>query len=81
MAALPTSAHSAHTFPITEKSARRAARLWFTGTPHLSLADWRDNRRRAHCSGLPEEYERGLAFDDAFAAELGNIIAGGLSHA
>ncbi|HEU0228941.1 MAG TPA: hypothetical protein VFR20_00070 [Burkholderiaceae bacterium] len=77
MAALPTSAHTAH-FPLTEKSARRAARQWFTGTPTATLATWCDDRCRAHCDSLPENPARTQAFHDAFAAEIGSIIAGGV---
>jgi|GEM_PF-2421431 len=77
MAALPHPAHSAHTFPLTEKAARRAARLWFTGAPATSLAQWRDERCQAHCGGLPADTVRAAAFNAAFAGELANIIAGG----
>lgn len=81
MAALPISAHSAHlTYPLTQKEARHSARLWFTGTPHLTLAEWRDNRCRVHCMGLPVDPERIEAFNAAFAAELAAIIAGGARH-
>lgn len=77
MAALPISAHSAHiTFPLTQREARHCARLWFTGTPHLTLAEWRDNRCRAHCTGLPNYMERARVFHEAFAVELATIIAG-----
>ena len=77
MAALPISAHSAHiTFPLTQREARHCARLWFTGTPHLTLAEWRDNRCRAHCTGLPNYMERVRVFHEAFAVELATIIAG-----
>lgn len=79
MAALPIPAHSAH-FPLTEKSARRAARQWFTGTPTVTLATWRDDCRKAHCAGLPVDPARIEAFNAAFALELAIIIAGGLSH-
>ena len=76
MAALPIPAHSAHTFPLTEKAARRAARLWFTGAPMVSLAQWRDDRCMTHCAGLPADNARTAAFHAAFAGELANIIAG-----
>lgn len=81
MAALPIPARSAHTYPLTEIEARRAVRIWFTGKPSLSLADWRDNRCLAHCAGLPDPYERGLVFREAFARELSNVVAGGLHAA
>ncbi|MBV2181609.1 MAG: hypothetical protein KUL86_10305 [Castellaniella sp.] len=77
MAALPIPAHFAHTFPQTEKAARRAARQWFAGATRLSLACWRDDRRSAHCSGLPAVHGRMDAFNQAFAQELAAIIAGG----
>lgn len=76
MAALPIFAHSAHTFPLTEKSARRAARQWFTGTPTVTLATWRDDCRKAHCAGLPADPARIEAFNAAFASELAAIITG-----
>lgn len=76
MAALPISERSAHTFPQTEKAARRAARQWFAGTPTLTLAEWRDNLCRAHCTGLPNCLERARAFNGAFAEELARIVAG-----
>lgn len=76
MAALPIPAHSAHTFPLTEKAARRAARQWFAGATPLTLACWRDDRRDAHCSGLPVSAARLDAFNQAFAQELAAIIAG-----
>lgn len=80
MAALPIKAHSAHSLPHTEKAARRAARLWFTGTPMLTLASWRDVRCQEHCAGLPDAPARAQAFEQAFAKELASIIAG-VSHA
>lgn len=81
MAALPIPAHSAHTFPQTEKAARRAVRRWFAGTPYLSLAEWRDQARLVHCACLPANPAREAAFDQAFAQELAAVIAGGVSHA
>lgn len=77
MAALPLPARSAHTFPLTEKAARRAARQWFSGATRLTLACWRDDRRVAHCAGLPDDPHRFAAFNEAFALELATIIAGG----
>lgn len=77
MAALPIPAHSAHTFPQTEKAARRAARQWFAGATRLTLACWRDDRCTAHCSGLPSAGGRVDTFNRAFASELAAIIAGG----
>lgn len=77
MAALPIPARSAHTFPQTEKAARRTARQWFAGATRLSLACWRDDRCTAHCSGLPVAGERMDVFNQAFARELAAIIAGG----
>lgn len=68
------------TYPLTQKEARHSARLWFTGTPHLTLAEWRDNRCRVHCMGLPIDPARIEAFNAAFASELAAIIAGGLNH-
>ncbi len=76
MAALPIPARSAQTYPQTEKAARRAARLWFTGTPTRTLAEWRDDRRQAHCARLPFELEREAAFNLAFERELAQIIGG-----
>lgn len=81
MAALPIPARSAHTFPQTEKAARRAVRRWFAGTPYLSLAEWRDQARLVHCARLPADPAREAAFDRAFAQELASIISGGVSHA
>lgn len=77
MAALPITinAHSAHTFPITEKSARRAARQWFAGTPMVPLCAWRDLRCTEHCAGLPDDARRVDAFHKAFAGEMAAIIA------
>lgn len=78
MAALPTSlpARSAQTLPLTEREARRSARLWFAGIPSLTLADWRDDRCRAHCAGLPFFPGRADAFNAEFAREIASIIAG-----
>lgn len=76
MAALPTSARSAHTFPLTEREARHSARLWFIGTPSLTLTDWRDTRCWTHCIGLPEVPERAAVFNAEFAREIAAIIAG-----
>src|SRR5690606_35547235 len=81
MAALPIPARSAHTFPQTEKAARRAVRRWFAGTPYLILAEWRDQARLVHCARLPANPAREAAFDQAFAQELAAVIAGGASHA
>lgn len=80
MAALPIPARSAHTFPQTEKAARRAVRRWYAGTPYLSLAEWRDQARLVHCARLPADPAREAAFDQAFAQELAAVIAGGASH-
>lgn len=79
MAALPIPARSAHTFPQTEKAARRAVRRWFAGTPYLSLAEWRDQARLVHCARLPADPAREAAFDQAFAQELAAVI-GGADH-
>lgn len=76
MAALPISARSALTFPLTQKEARHSARLWFIGSPTHTLTEWRDLRCRAHCVGLPELLERAEAFNEAFSQELASIIAG-----
>lgn len=76
MAALPIPAHSAHTFPSTEREARHSARLWFIGTPTHTLTDWRDLRCRTHCAGLPFVPGRIEAFNAEFARELVAIIAG-----
>lgn len=76
MAALPISARSAQTFPLTEREARHSARLWFAETPQLTLAEWRDNRCCAHCTGLPQYMGRARAFNKAFAEELARIVAG-----
>lgn len=75
-----TLARSAHTFPQTEKAARRAVRRWFAGTPYLSLAEWRDQSRLVHCARLPADPAREAAFDQAFAQELAAVIVGGASH-
>lgn len=80
MAAIPAHARSAHTFPQTEKAARRAVRTWFAGAPYLSLGEWRDQSRLVHCARLPADSAREAAFDQAFAQELASIIAGGISH-
>lgn len=79
MAALPIPSSIAYEFTQTEKAARRAARLWFTGAPTLTLSAWRDARCQEHCSGLPGSVGRADTFRKAFAQELGAIIAGG-SH-
>lgn len=76
MAALPINAHSALTFPLTQKEARHSARLWFIGTPSLTLVDWRDIRCRTHCAGLPFVPWRVEAFNEAYAEELASIVAG-----
>lgn len=81
MAVLPMSlsACSAQTLPLTEREARRSARLWFAGVPSLTLADWRDAKCRAHCTGLPFFPGRVEAFNAEFAREIASIIAG-VSH-
>ena len=81
MAALPIPARSAHTFPQTEKAARRAVRTWFSGAPYLTLGEWRDQARLVHCACLPANPAREAAFDQAFAQELASIISGGVCHA
>lgn len=75
MANIPSSARSAPTYPITEKLARRAVRLWFAGTPTLTLAQWRDDQCARHCEGLPDDPQRVQIFREAFARELRAIIA------
>ena len=77
MAALPLPARSAHTFPIIEKAARRAARLWFTGTTRLTLYAWREDRCAYHCGGRPDPAAAGDVFRAEFSRELAAIIAGG----
>jgi len=79
MAALPIPARSAHTFPQTEKAARRAVRTWFSGAPYLTLGEWRDQARLVHCARLPADPAREAAFDQAFAQELAAVI-GGADH-
>ena len=78
MAATSTPVRSEQThFPITQKEARRAARLWFTGAPTQTIGLWRDTCRQAAIDGLPNADMRSQAFDDAFAREIGNLIIGG----
>lgn len=80
ISARPEQTHSP-LFPLAARAARKAARQWFAGIPTQSLAAWRDTCRQDHCHGLPNADQRGGAFDDAFAREIGNlIIAGGRSH-
>jgi|SRR5690625_602340 len=81
MANISHPAHSAQTFPITRKEARRAARLWFSGTPTVSLAQWRQQSCRKHCEVLPALDDRQSAFNEAFNQEIAKIIAGGTHHA
>jgi hypothetical protein len=76
MAALPLPARSAHTFPIIEKAARRAARLWFTGTPFQTLYAWREDSCAYHCAGRPDPAAAGDVFRAEFAREMAAIIAG-----
>lgn len=76
MAALPIIARSAQTSPLAQKAARRAARLWFAGAPLTTLAAWRDDACRQHCSGLPDLAQRADAFSQAFSQELAAINAG-----
>lgn len=86
MAALSIPAHSEqtqfpNTFHLAARAARKAARQWFHGIPVQTVAAWRDTCRAEHCDGLPNPTERGLAFNNAFAQEIGNlIIGGGRSH-
>lgn len=82
MAALPIPARSAHItpFPQTERAARKAARQWFTGTPTLTLTEWRDQARERHCAALPFERRRNAAFNGVFACEIATIIAEGVNH-
>jgi hypothetical protein len=75
MAALPIPTHFAHTFPQTEKAARRAARQWFAGTPTISLCAWRNQCCTEHCAGLPDDARRVDTFHEAFAEEMAAIIA------
>lgn len=77
MANISHPAHSAQTFPVTRKEARRAARLWFSGTPTVSLAKWRQQSCRKHCEVLPALDDRQSAFNEAFNQEIAKIIAGG----
>lgn len=64
-------------FPMAARAARKAARQWFAGIPTQTLAVWRDTCRLSHCHDLPNPEQRGTAFDDAFAREIGNLIIGG----
>lgn len=65
------------TFPLAARAARKAVRQWFAGIPTLSLVLWRDDRCKAHCSGLPAPQQRMQAFNDAFSREIGEIILAG----
>ncbi len=76
MAIASVHARSEHTYPLTEKEARHAARLWFKGAPNLTLAAWRDNRCQAHCAGLPSPADRAEAFNAEFSREVACFIAG-----
>lgn len=81
ISARPEQTQSHNTFHLAARAARKAARQWFCGIPVQTLAAWRDTARKQHCDGLPNLIERGSAFDDAFAREIGNlIIAGGRGH-
>lgn len=76
--AIPVRPEQTHSpFPLAARAARKAARQWFAGIPTQSLAVWRDTCRLSHCHDLPNPEQRGTAFDDAFAREIGNLIIGG----
>lgn len=75
ISARPEQTHSP--FPLAARAARKAARQWFSGIPTQTLAVWRDTCRLSHCHDLPNPEQRGTAFDDAFAREVGNLIIGG----
>jgi hypothetical protein len=64
--------------PLFELAGRNAAELWFLGSPDLSMADWRDLRFHQLISldsSFAGDVERREAFNDAFAAEIGDSIA------
>ena len=68
-------------YPFSREAGQRAARLWLSGKPALSLAEFRENRWRAFTAGRSEIYpgERD-AFYDGFARALAEHIAGGAHH-
>ncbi|MFM0058691.1 hypothetical protein PQR64_24000 [Paraburkholderia phytofirmans] len=65
-------------YPLFELAGRNAAELWLVGSLNLSMADWRDLRfyqlTRMDSSSAGDVARR-EAFNDAFAAEIGNSIA------
>ncbi|NYT61437.1 hypothetical protein H0A66_03740 [Alcaligenaceae bacterium] len=75
---------TAQSFPLVEQAARHAADLWWKTAP-LTLAAWRDNRFDAMQSGLGLDAEalhiRKRAFDIAYAARVGEVIAGAAGRA
>lgn len=67
-------------FPLIEHAAIEAAELWLQTAP-ASLADWRDARfhASARVGSFPETVEHKAAFDQAYAARIGQALVG-VSH-
>jgi|SRR5690625_1293241 len=66
-------------YPFTFNTGRRAAQLWLSGDPAMSLADFRDSRWRAFSCGRYSDNAERQAFNDGFAQALAEHIAGGAS--
>ena len=64
-------------YPFTFDTGHRAAKLWLSAEPAMSLADFRDNRWRAFSCGRHPDLAERLAFNDGFAHALAEHIAGG----
>ena len=66
-------------YPFCRETGRRAAQLWLTGKPRMTLAKFRDNRFAAFSCGTYRTYEERQAFNEGFASALAEHIAGGQS--
>ena len=63
-------------YPFCRETGRRAAQLWLSGKPRMTLAKFRDNRFAAFSCGTYRTYEERQAFNEGFASALAEHIAG-----
>lgn len=63
-------------YPFCRETGRRAAQLWLSGKPRMTLAKFRDNRFAAFSCGTYRTYEERQAFDQGFASALAEHISG-----
>ena len=67
-------------YPFSHETGRRAAQLWLSGDPAMSLADFRDSRWKAYSCGRQCDRAERDAFNEGFSVALAEHIAGGVRH-